>query len=53
MIYIIGDSHVLVFSGTHTKENGDRHIQPEYLMDDIHLSQQAMPLILEEFKDLI
>jgi len=24
-----------------------------YIMDDIHLSQKAMPLIIEEFKDLI
>jgi hypothetical protein len=31
MIYIIGDSHVSVFSGTDTKEdNGQRHIQPEF-----------------------
>ena len=31
MIYIIGDSHVSVFSGTDTKEdNGERHIQPEF-----------------------
>lgn len=30
MIYIIGDSHVSVFSGTDTTQNGDRHIQPEF-----------------------
>ena len=31
MIYIIGDSHVSVFSGTDTMDiNGERHIQPEF-----------------------
>lgn len=30
MIYIIGDSHVSVFSGVEKKENGERHIQPEF-----------------------
>ena len=30
MIYIIGDSHVSVFSGTDKDQNGDRHIQPEF-----------------------
>jgi len=30
MIYIIGDSHVSVFSGTDFKENGSMHIQPEF-----------------------
>jgi hypothetical protein len=30
MIYIIGDSHVSVFSGTDKGQNGDRHIQPEF-----------------------
>ncbi len=25
----------------------------KYIMDDIHLSQQAMPLLIEEFKDII
>jgi hypothetical protein len=30
MIYIIGDSHVSVFSGTDKTYNGLRHIQPEF-----------------------
>lgn len=30
MIYIIGDSHVSVFSGTDTTHDGKRHIQPEF-----------------------
>ncbi len=30
MIYIIGDSHVSVFSGTDTTNQGLRHIQPEF-----------------------
>jgi lysophospholipase L1-like esterase len=30
MIYIIGDSHVSVFSGTDEAHNGGRHIQPEF-----------------------
>ena len=30
MIYIIGDSHVSVFSGTDVKDDGQRHIQPEF-----------------------
>lgn len=30
MIYIIGDSHVSVFSGTDMTETGFRHIQPEF-----------------------
>jgi hypothetical protein len=30
MIYIIGDSHVSVFSGTDTTHDGSRHIQPEF-----------------------
>ncbi len=30
MIYIIGDSHVSIFSGVDTKENGQMHIQPEF-----------------------
>ena len=30
MIYIIGDSHVSVFSGTDTTYDGLRHIQPEF-----------------------
>lgn len=30
MIYIIGDSHVSVFSGTDTTYEGLRHIQPEF-----------------------
>lgn len=30
MIYIIGDSHVSVFSGTDKQKNGERHIQPEF-----------------------
>jgi hypothetical protein len=30
MIYIIGDSHVSVFSGTDTTVDGYRHIQPEF-----------------------
>jgi hypothetical protein len=30
MIYIIGDSHVSVFSGTDTTHDGLRHIQPEF-----------------------
>jgi hypothetical protein len=30
MIYIIGDSHVSVFSGTDKGTNGLRHIQPEF-----------------------
>ena len=30
MIYIIGDSHVSVFSGVEKTVNGNRHIQPEF-----------------------
>ena len=30
MIYIIGDSHVSVFSGTDKTHDGLRHIQPEF-----------------------
>ena len=30
MIYIIGDSHVSIFSGVDTMENGKMHIQPEF-----------------------
>jgi lysophospholipase L1-like esterase len=30
MIYVIGDSHVSVFSGTNNGTNGLRHIQPEF-----------------------
>tara|TARA_Y100000389_G_C17357844_1_gene462084 strand:- start:378 stop:1073 length:696 start_codon:yes stop_codon:yes gene_type:complete len=30
MIYIIGDSHVSVFSGVDLGENGGRHMQPEF-----------------------
>ena len=30
MIYIIGDSHVSVFSGTDLKDDGSMHIQPEF-----------------------
>lgn len=30
MIYLIGDSHVSVFSGTDTTHDGLRHIQPEF-----------------------
>lgn len=30
MIYIIGDSHVSIFSGVDTKENGQMHMQPEF-----------------------
>jgi hypothetical protein len=30
MIYIIGDSHVSVFSGTDKTHDGKRHIQPEF-----------------------
>jgi hypothetical protein len=30
MIYIIGDSHVSVFSGTDKTHDGERHIQPEF-----------------------
>ena len=30
MIYIIGDSHVSIFSGVDTRDNGEIHIQPEW-----------------------
>jgi hypothetical protein len=30
MIYIIGDSHVSIFSGVDTMENGNMHMQPEF-----------------------
>ena len=30
MIYIIGDSHVSIFSGVDTKEDGKMHMQPEF-----------------------
>jgi hypothetical protein len=30
MIYVIGDSHVSVFSGTDKTHDGQRHIQPEF-----------------------
>ena len=53
MIYIIGDSHVSVFSGTDTTYEGLRHIQPEFgtcytlsqgqLKQHINRFEQRMP----------
>lgn len=31
----------------------DGSTDTKYIMDDIHLSQQAMPLLQEEFNDII
>ena len=31
----------------------DGTTDPKYIMDDIHLSQKSMPLILNEFSDII
>jgi lysophospholipase L1-like esterase len=53
MIYIIGDSHVSVFSGTDKTHDGLRHIQPEFgacytlklgkLKEDINVFEQKIP----------
>jgi hypothetical protein len=31
----------------------DGTTDPKFIMDDIHLSQEAMPLLKEAFKDII
>ena len=56
MIYIIGDSHVSVFSGIDKADNGIRHIQPEFgncytlkkgnLKEDINKFEQRIPYFL-------
>lgn len=56
MIYIIGDSHVSVFSGTDTTHDGLRHIQPEFgtcytlsqgqLREHINRFEQRIPYFL-------
>lgn len=53
MIYIIGDSHVSVFSGTDKTYDGKRHIQPEFgtcytlilgqLKEEINRFEQQIP----------
>lgn len=53
MIYIIGDSHVSVFSGTDSTHDGLRHIQPEFgtcytlsqgqLRDHVNRFEQKIP----------
>ena len=53
MIYIVGDSHVSVFSGTDKTHDGLRHIQPEFgtcytlsqgqLRDHINRFEQKIP----------
>ena len=45
MIYIIGDSHVSVFSGTDKTHDGLRHIQPEFGTCYTLSSGQLRPLI--------
>ena len=45
MIYIIGDSHVSVFSGTDKTYDGLRHIQPEFGTCYTLLKGQLRPLI--------
>lgn len=48
------NEHNIVFKDISKKmllENGNT--DHKYIMDDIHLSQQSMPLLLEEFKDII
>jgi hypothetical protein len=45
MIYIIGDSHVSIFSGVDTKENGQMHMQPEFGYCYTLSQGQLMPVI--------
>jgi hypothetical protein len=45
MIYIIGDSHVSVFSGTDKTHDGLRHIQPEFGTCYTLLKGQLRPVI--------
>jgi hypothetical protein len=45
MIYIIGDSHVSVFSGTDHTHDGMRHIQPEFGTCYTLLKGQLKPII--------
>lgn len=45
MIYIIGDSHVSVFSGTDKSHIGGRHIQPEFGTDYTLTEGQLLPII--------
>lgn len=48
------DKNSIIFKDISKKmmlENEDT--DQKYIMDDIHLSQQSMPLLLEEFKDII
>jgi lysophospholipase L1-like esterase len=45
MIYIVGDSHVSVFSGTDKTHDGLRHIQPEFGTCYTLSSGQLRPLI--------
>tara|TARA_R100000544_G_scaffold37157_2_gene27475 strand:- start:136 stop:816 length:681 start_codon:yes stop_codon:yes gene_type:complete len=52
MIYIIGDSHVSIFSGTDTTHNGLRHIQPEF-GTCYTLSQGALRSPINKFEQRI
>jgi hypothetical protein len=45
MIYIIGDSHVSVFSGTDKTHDGQRHIQPEFGTCYTLTEGQLLPVI--------
>jgi hypothetical protein len=52
MIYIIGDSHVSIFSGVDTKENGQMHIQPEFGYCYTLSQGQIQPIINQFQKNL-
>ena len=43
MIYLIGDSHVSVFSGVDYSENGLMHMQPEFGLININKFEQKIP----------
>ena len=52
MIYIIGDSHVSVFSGVDLTENGLMHMQPEFGFC-YTLSQGQLKKVINKFEQKI
>lgn len=53
MVYIIGDSHVSIFSGVDTMENGNMHMQPEFGTCYTLSQGQLQPIINPFQKNLI
>jgi hypothetical protein len=43
MIYLIGDSHVSIFSGVDYSENGLMHMQPEFGLINVNKFEQKIP----------